>query len=139
MPESLDEKRARQAAAREACAQAQRSAPDPAPVADFDSRRRARETTAATERAKQQRARMAETQAVHAPLSRDQAQATREHRQNTVTRAEAHRNTLRITNCQLCDTDGYRGATICDHIDHSPAARRGMALIRQALSKENHP
>jgi hypothetical protein len=30
-----------------------------------------------------------------------------------------------ITNCRLCDDDGYRGATICDHHDHTPAARRG--------------
>lgn len=75
MPESLDEKRARQGAAREALAQAQRSNPDPAPSLDFDSRRRARETATAAERAKQQRARLAETRAVHAPLGHAQAQA----------------------------------------------------------------
>jgi hypothetical protein len=41
-----------------------------------------------------------------------------------------------IVNCGLCDTDGYTPAgQVCDHIDHRPAAARGMALIREALTK----
>lgn len=41
-----------------------------------------------------------------------------------------------ITNCTLCDTDGYRGTTVCDHQDHRPAATRGMAKIRAALNRD---
>jgi hypothetical protein len=47
--------------------------------------------------------------------------------------AQAQRD--RIAACILCDDDGYRGGTVCDHIDHRPAARRGMELVRQALAK----
>lgn len=108
---------------------------DAEPVVDFDSRRRARETAATVERARLQRERLAETRAVHAPLSREQANAARAHRQGTTTAAEHRRNTLRIANCGLCNDDGYRGATICDHIDHRPAYARGMAKVRAALSK----
>lgn len=109
--------------------------PDPDPVVDFDSRRRARENAANAERARQQRERLAETRAVHAPLDRQQSAAARAHRQNTTTAAERRRNALRIANCALCNDDGYRGATICDHIDHRPAYKRGMALVRAALTK----
>lgn len=40
--------------------------------------------------------------------------------------------------CRLCDPDGYRlpeRAAVCDHIDHAPAARRGIAACRAALTK----
>nr|WP_046284611.1 hypothetical protein [Mycobacterium sp. UM_NZ2] len=37
--------------------------------------------------------------------------------------------------CRLCDPDGYRHGTVCDHIDHAPAARRGIAACRAALTK----
>lgn len=40
-------------------------------------------------------------------------------------------------NCQLCDEDGYRNSRICDHVDHAPAARRGIEACRAALAKEN--
>jgi hypothetical protein len=136
-PESLDDKRARQTAAREAMAQKQRETP--APVADFDSRRQARETATAAERARQQRARIAESRAVHAPLSPDQAAATRAHRQNTEARADAHRNALRIANCRLCDTDGYFGTVICDHVDRSGVLERGRAKVRAALASTKRP
>jgi hypothetical protein len=40
-------------------------------------------------------------------------------------------------NCTLCDLHGYRPSGIlCDHVDHRPAYDRGMALCRQALSKQ---
>ena len=35
--------------------------------------------------------------------------------------------------CELCDEHGYRGSSVCDHIDHSIAARRGMDMIRAAM------
>lgn len=107
------------------------------PVADFDSRRRARENTAAAERANQQRARLNETRTVHAPLTRDQSQAARAHRQNTTAQAETHRSALRIANCGLCDDDGYRGSTVCDHVIHSTPEGRAAAkeIVRQALDK----
>ena len=38
-----------------------------------------------------------------------------------------------ITDCQLCDVDGYRGSAVCDHIDHAEAAKRGMAMVRAAM------
>jgi hypothetical protein len=38
-----------------------------------------------------------------------------------------------IAHCGLCDDDGYRGGTVCDHADHAAAAKRGMAMIRHAM------
>lgn len=38
-----------------------------------------------------------------------------------------------IANCGLCDQDGYRRLTVCDHTDHAPAAKHGMAQIRAAM------
>ncbi|MGK2904511.1 MAG: hypothetical protein ACSLE7_16905 [Mycobacterium sp.] len=36
--------------------------------------------------------------------------------------------------CELCDPDGYRpNRLVCDHIDRTESARRGMALIRDVL------
>jgi hypothetical protein len=54
--------------------------------------------------------------------------------------AEAIRNdpTMRATliaECTLCDPDGYRGSTVCDHIDHTEAAKRGMELVRAEIAK----
>lgn len=40
---------------------------------------------------------------------------------------------MAITRCDLCDDDGYRGPTVCDHIDHTEAAKRGMAMIRATM------
>ena len=45
-----------------------------------------------------------------------------------------------IAQCEFCDDDGVRLNMLgnrCDHIDHAAAAKRGMALIREALRKEN--
>lgn len=47
--------------------------------------------------------------------------------------------TQAITNCGLCDQDGYRGTTVCDHTDHHPAAQRGIALIRAQMGWTNQP
>ena len=38
-----------------------------------------------------------------------------------------------VRRCPLCDAKGYRGSIVCDHIDHTPAARRGMIQVRLAL------
>lgn len=38
-----------------------------------------------------------------------------------------------IEACDLCDSDGYRGGMVCDHIDHTEAAKRGMAMVRKAM------
>lgn len=40
---------------------------------------------------------------------------------------------LAINGCDLCDSDGYRGSMVCDHIDHRGAAKRGMDAIRAAM------
>lgn len=53
-----------------------------------------------------------------------EAQQARQARAN---RAQA------ITDCQLCDSDGYRGTRVCDHQDHTPAAKRGMDEIRAKM------
>ena len=103
------------------------------PVVDFDSRRQARDTAAAVEAARWQRERLAQSRAVHAPLTPDQSAAARQHRNTVTTQAEAARNAMRIVNCPLCDDNGYRGSTVCDHIDHTPAAKRGMARIREVM------
>lgn len=42
---------------------------------------------------------------------------------------------LAVANCGLCDDDGYRGMRVCDHVDHAPAAERGMAAVRAALER----
>jgi hypothetical protein len=108
---------------------------DDEPVVDFDSRRKARDTAASAESARRQRERIAQAREVHAPLDSTQSAMARQHRADVTARAEAHRNAERIANCPLCNEDGYRGCTICDHIDHRPAAARGMAKIRAALTK----
>lgn len=63
-------------------------------------------------------------------------------RRQAAARAEAipapdtrHLARIEIENCGMCDDDGYRGASVCDHRDHSAAAARGMALVRAALAK----
>lgn len=40
-----------------------------------------------------------------------------------------------IADCGLCDDDGYRGALVCDHVDRSETAQRGLELIRAELAK----
>ena len=105
-----------------------------APVADFDSRRRARESAAARQRADQQRSRIAESRAVHAPMTRAQSEDARAHRLAVAEQAERRRNRLRVADCTLCDDDGYTpGLVICDHRDHRPAAARGMAHLRDVM------
>lgn len=47
----------------------------------------------------------------------------------------AHLERPAIDNCELCDDDGYRGSTICDHRDHAAAAARGRAACQAALLK----
>lgn len=107
---------------------------NPEPVVDFDSRRKARDTAAAVEAAHAQRQRLAETREVHAPMTRDQADAVRQHRHAITDRAEANRNAIRIANCDLCDDNGYNAARrVCDHVDHRPAYERGMAAVREAM------
>lgn len=104
------------------------------PVVDFDSRRQARELAAAQEAARKQRERLDKSHAVHAPLTRDQAAAARTHRHAVTEHADAHRNALRIANCDLCDDTGYNAARrVCDHIDHRPAYDRGMAAVRREM------
>ncbi|UJL29953.1 hypothetical protein HZU38_05480 [Mycolicibacterium vanbaalenii] len=44
---------------------------------------------------------------------------------------------LAIVNCGLCDDEGYRGGTVCDHIDRAAVAKRGMQLVKRALEGKN--
>lgn len=46
--------------------------------------------------------------------------------------------------CTMCDPDGYRGTTVCDHQPHhAQAAARGMNAIRAAMgwntTTQDHP
>ena len=45
------------------------------------------------------------------------------------------RSAYGVVDCDLCDDDGYRNRQVCDHVDHSASAARGMALIRSVLRK----
>lgn len=47
-----------------------------------------------------------------------------------------HLTAQAIVACTLCDDDGYRGLLVCDHVDHTAAAERGMARIREVLAKD---
>ncbi len=38
-----------------------------------------------------------------------------------------------IAHCALCDSEGYRGGQVCDHEDHTEAAKRGMAMVRKVM------
>ena len=49
----------------------------------------------------------------------------------------AHLTQAAIVACNLCDDDGYRGSTVCNHQDHRAAARRGKAAIDAILAKGN--
>ncbi|NOR03673.1 hypothetical protein HGK72_26845 [Mycolicibacterium fortuitum] len=53
-----------------------------------------------------------------------EAQQAREARANRAAAIQA---------CTLCDSDGYRGTRVCDHQDHTRAAKRGMDEIRAKM------
>lgn len=40
-----------------------------------------------------------------------------------------------IAHCELCDDDGYRGNRVCDHVDRTDIAKRGMTAVRAVLAK----
>lgn len=41
-----------------------------------------------------------------------------------------------VVTCGLCDDDGYRceGTVVCDHVDRSVIAARGIARVRAVLA-----
>lgn len=43
--------------------------------------------------------------------------------------------TLAIVNCGMCDDEGYRGGTVCDHIDRISTTERGRGLMRAELDR----
>lgn len=48
----------------------------------------------------------------------------------------AYLDTGAIDSCTLCDPAGYRpNGVVCDHIDRAAIAKRGIALVREALTK----
>lgn len=61
--------------------------------------------------------------------------ATTEYEQSASQQAERILAGAAIEACRLCNTDGYRGHRICDHIDRAPIYRRGMQLVREALDR----
>lgn len=44
-----------------------------------------------------------------------------------------------IQNCELCDDEGYRGSAVCDHIDRTDTAARGIAQIRAQMGWNSTP
>lgn len=44
-----------------------------------------------------------------------------------------------IADCGMCDKDGYRGLSVCDHVDYRPAYTAGMAKVRAALAQKRIP
>ena len=42
---------------------------------------------------------------------------------------------LAIVNCGMCDDEGYRGGTVCDHIDHATESAHGRGLMRAELDR----
>jgi hypothetical protein len=53
-----------------------------------------------------------------------------------------HLSVEAILGCDLCDAEGYRRperTVVCDHIDHSAAARAGMEACRAALAEKGKP
>jgi hypothetical protein len=62
-----------------------------------------------------------------AERARDRAEAAK--------RVQAARNAAHaITNCTLCDDNGYQGPKVCDHTDRTDTNRRGLELVRAALT-----
>ncbi|MFA5712284.1 hypothetical protein [Mycolicibacterium sp.] len=57
----------------------------------------------------------------------DQLWAAEQRRREHTNRAQA------IHECTLCDPDGYRGTTVCNHQDHTQTAKRHMAQIRAQM------
>lgn len=47
----------------------------------------------------------------------------------------AHLDPAAITACPLCDDDGYRGGTVCDHRDHYADTAAGRAAVTAELAK----
>jgi hypothetical protein len=48
-------------------------------------------------------------------------------------RTERANRAQAIRDCGLCDTDGYRETTVCDHQDHRQTARRHINQIRAQM------
>lgn len=54
---------------------------------------------------------------------------------NPDTHDQAHLRRTEITNCHLCDDDGYRGMRVCDHREHFTDTSHGRALVQAELNK----
>jgi hypothetical protein len=49
---------------------------------------------------------------------------------------DAHLDPAEIAACTLCDDQGYRrNGCVCDHVDRTDIAARGMQKVRAALAK----
>ena len=45
----------------------------------------------------------------------------------------AQQRAMQTVDCVLCDDHGYRGGQVCDHVDRTVSAARGIALVRQTM------
>lgn len=72
-------------------------------------------------------------------LEADRAERLRRYDADMATARDAdpaHLEPAAIEGCAMCNRRGYRpNGTVCDHVDHAPAAARGMEKVRAALSK----
>jgi hypothetical protein len=49
-------------------------------------------------------------------------------------RTDVEARAYAITQCSMCDADGYRGTAVCDHTDHQAATFAGRAAVRTVLA-----
>ena len=69
-----------------------------------------------------------------APIpSRQELQRRAREVQETAERIAIQARRDGISRCRLCNDDGYVGGQVCDHVDHTETARRGMAMVRAAM------
>ena len=61
--------------------------------------------------------------------------ATTEYEQSASRQAERILAGAAVARCVLCDSNGYIGGTVCDHVDHRGAAKRGMAMVKPILDE----
>jgi hypothetical protein len=49
-------------------------------------------------------------------------------------RTDVEARAYAITQCSMCDADGYRGTAVCDHVDHPAETTNGRAAVHAVLA-----
>lgn len=76
-----------------------------------------------------------DTWMANASLDEKRAQQERAQAEAAERVSAAAARAMAIAECELCDDDGYRGTTVCDHQEHADTNARGMAMVRAAMAK----